>query len=191
MAYEGQCGTCDNFEEAKGKKPYNKSNSKNVKGFCTWYRSFYYPDDSCDSHYRKRGSSNDCYITTMVCDKLGFDDQCDTLNTLRDFRNNVLQKDEKYSSILYEYDIVGPMIAYELRNEDVDLILDLYNGFIVPIVSDIKNKSYNEAISKYTIMTKCLEESYGIDYRAEMPKNYDYKNGGHGTLKVKKYKLAI
>lgn len=191
MAYEKQCGSCANFEDSKG-KPYNKSNPNYVKGFCNWYRSYYYPNDRCESHYRSRnGSGSDCYITTIICEKLGYDDHCDSLDTMRKFRDTVLQKDEKYQNILYEYDVVGPKIAEELRDEDVDLVQDLYNGFILPIVLDIKSNHFNEAISKYVIMTKCLEESYGIDYQNEVPKNYDYHNGGHGIIKTKKYRLAI
>ena len=187
MAYDKQCGSCDNFEDAKKKVPYDKSNPNYVKGFCNWYRCFYYPDDSCDNHYRPRGYTKDCYITTILCDRLGFDDDCDTLNTLRDFRNHILQKDEKYKPILFEYDTVGPKIAKELEMEDIEIVEGLYNGFIVPIVNNIKNNHYNDAIVDYTTMTKCLEETYGFDYTLEVPNNYDYKNGGHG--KVKNYKI--
>lgn len=189
MAYENRCGSCDNFEDAKVKKPYDKSNPDYVKGFCNWYRTFYYPDDFCENHFRPRGYQKNCYITTILCDRLGYDDQCDTLNTLREFRNCYLQKDEKYAPILYEYDIVGPKIAEELEMEDIEIIQGLYDGFIMPIVSEIKSKNYQEAVHDYITMTKCLEETYGIDSILEVPKNYDYKNGGHG--RVKTYRLDI
>ena len=112
MAYEGHCGSCGNFEGKDG-KPYNKQNPNYIKGFCNWYRAFYYPDDKCESHYRPRGGNpgGGCYITTMICDVLGKEDTCEALEVLRSFRNDVLQKDEKYAPILYEYDVVGPKIA--------------------------------------------------------------------------------
>ena len=191
MAYEGRCGSCENFEDNNGRS-YDKRNPNYIKGFCTWYRSYYYPDDFCDNHYRSRGgSSGGCYITTIICDKLGFSDDCETLEVLRDFRGNVLQKDEKYAPLLYEYDVVGPKIAEEMEKEDTDFVEALYQGFIVPIVEDIKSKNYSEAIHNYVTMTKCLEESYGIDFSMEIPKTYDYQKGGHGSKKVKKYRLAI
>lgn len=36
------------------------------------------------------------------------------LETMRNFRENVLQKDEKYKSLLVQYDIIGPKIAQYL-----------------------------------------------------------------------------
>ena len=191
MAYEGHCGSCINFEDKNG-GPYDKTNADYIKGYCTWFKSYYYPDDQCDSHYRLRGGSGGgCYITTIICEVLDQEDTCDSLETLRSFRNNVLQKDSKYSGILHEYDAVGPKIAQELRQEEKDFVLDLYHGFIVPIISDIKGKRNAEAVSKYIVMTRALEETYGISYENKIPVTYDYKQGGHGVCKKKKYKVVV
>lgn len=191
MAYDNRCGSCAWFEGKDG-NPYDKTNADYIKGYCTWYNSYYYPDDHCDSHYRSRGGSgSNCYITTMICDILGKADTCDSLETLRVFRNTVLQQDSKYAGILYEYDTIGPKIAEELKKEDKDFVLDLYEGFIVPIVSDIKEKRNQQAISRYVFMTKALEETYGISFDNQVPITYDYQKGGHGVCKKKTYKLAI
>lgn len=185
MAYEGKCGSCINFEDNSGDK-YDKSNADYVKGYCTWYRCYYYPDDSCDSHYHKRDSSNNsCFITTMICNKLGFSDDCDSLNTLRGFRNNVLQKNSEYQELLYEYDVVGPKIAQYLIIEDNSFIGNLYQYFIEPIVAFVKEKSNQEAINKYVEMTTFLEDYYGIDSTLNIPTFYDYTKGGHGYIKTK------
>ena len=185
MAYEGKCGTCINFEDNNGDK-YDKSNAYYVKGYCTWYRCYYYPDDSCDSHYKKRDSSNNsCFITTMICNKLGFSDDCDSLNTLRGFRDNVLQKNSKYQELLYEYDTVGPKIAQYLEKEDVSVIHNLYHYFIEPIVSFVKDNNNKKAILKYVKMTLFLEYYYGIDEEVSVSNNYDYTKGGHGYIKTK------
>lgn len=185
MAYEGKCGTCINFEDNNGDK-YDKSNAYYVKGYCTWYRCYYYPDDSCDSHYKMRESSNNsCFITTMICNKLGFSDDCDSLNTLRDFRNNVLQKNSEYQELLYEYDVVGPKIAQCLEREADNFIYSLYHTFIVPIVSLVKDNKNREAIRKYSKMTLFLEYYYNIDENIIVPNSYDYTLGGHGYIKTK------
>ena len=185
MAYEGKCGSCFNFEENNGDK-YNKNNADYVKGYCTWYGCYYYPDDSCESHYKKRDNSNNtCYITTMICNKLGFPDKCDSLNTLRGFRDTVLQKNSKYQDILYEYDTVGPKISECLEKEDINFIYSLYHTFIVPIVSFIKGNKNKEAILKYFKMTLFLEYYYNIDDSVKVPDNYDYTVGGHGYLKTR------
>ena len=185
MAYEGKCGSCGNFEEPKGKQLYSTSNPYYKKGYCNWYKVYYYPDDSCPKHYRSRSSSgNNCYITTIVCNVLGKEDDCEELNTLRQFRGEVLQKDEQYKDILFEYDTVGPKIAFELSKEDKEVVEKIYRGFIKPIVSLVKEKKYDEAIIKYTTLTKSLEDYYGIEYNHNIPQNYDYKNGGHGKKLV-------
>ena len=187
MAYDGQCGSCWNFQDPKSDKPYD--NAYYVKGFCTWYKSFYYPDDSCN-HYHSRGGSpsGNCYITTILCNRLGYDDHCDELETLRNFRNSVLQKDIKYQDILYEYDVVGPEIAKELQIEDIFIVKALFFRFIQPIVHLLKEDKSEEAIQKYAFMTKSLEEYYGITFDFSKKDDYDYTKGGHGIFssKVKK-----
>lgn len=191
MAYVGQCGTCIYFEDMHG-NPYDKTNADYVKGFCTWFRASYYPDDHCDSHYRSRGSSgSNCYITTMICNILGQEDTCEALETLRSFRNDVLQKDENYAPILHEYDTVGPKIAEKLSTEDKDFVQNIYDCFIVSIVSYIQQEKKEEAISKYVEMTKSLEDCYGISYDNKMPLVYDYKNGGHGIYQKKNYHVIF
>ena len=73
MAYEGSCGSCGMFEDAKTDNLYDTSNPDYIKGFCRYYRSYYYPTENACNHYLKRGggSSSDCYITTIVCNILG------------------------------------------------------------------------------------------------------------------------
>ncbi len=186
MAYEGKCGTCANFEDNNGEK-YDKNNPDYVKGYCNWYGCYYYPDDSCENHYRKRESSSGggCYITTMICNKMGFQDDCDALNTLRGFRDNVLQKNQEYQELLFEYDVVGPKISLCLQEEEVSFVEKVYQFFIVPIVSFIKEKEHSIAIQKYVEMTLLLEDYYGIDGNLQLSSDYDYTVGGHGYLKTK------
>lgn len=194
MYYEGQCGSCNNFVEEKGSGLYDQRNSSNTKGWCTSYRASYYPTESSCSRYSRRKdlSSSNCYITTMVCSILGYSDQCDVLNTLRGFRHDVLQKDEKYAGILYEYDVVGPEIAKHLKQEEISFVDKIYCTFLLPIVSFIREKKTEEAISKYVQMTESLKECYGIEFQEDVPATYDYQHGGHGVEKVKKnYRLAF
>lgn len=207
MAYEGSCGSCGMFEDAKTDQLYDTSNPDYIKGFCRYYRSYYYPTENACSHYIKRGggSSSDCYITTIVCNSLGYPDDCEVLTTLRDFRNNVLQKNKKYSSLLFQYDTLGPMIASKIEDNNVDnrkkgyyppksimaeylqscdktFIRGIYDSFLLPIVGFIKNGFYDKAVSQYIKMTRFLQECYQIDYAEEMPGNYDFQRGGHGFV---------
>lgn len=187
MAYEGKCGSCDNFEEPRGSSPYSSTNAYYVKGYCSWYKTYYYPDDSCRNHYRPRGgSSGGCYITTMVHSILGMDDKTDSMETLRSFRDNVLQKDEKYKDVLYEYDTVGPMISEKLKQEDKKIVKEIYSSCLLPVVELIKENRNTEAIDKYRQMTKMLMIYYDIEVNNQVDKTYDYTTGGHGRLNTKK-----
>lgn len=192
--YDKQCGSCQEFMDCRGNcdKPYDTNSPSWEKGYCDWYRCFYYPDDSCTAHYKeRRGSSSSwCYITTIVCDILGFSDDCGELNALRGLRNNVLQKDEKYTPVLYEYDTVGPQIAKKLEEDyeekqDTEFENLLFNFYIQPSARLYMEGKIEESISRYCEMTKSLAEIYGLK-TPEIEKEYDYTKGGHGQVKVKK-----
>lgn len=92
------------------------------KYYCERKRDRYYGDDpSCGSYceaYSRSSSAIDnmidnsrthrnsgCYITTIMCNILGFDNNNYYLNTLRKFRNDYLQKNKKYLPILVNYEL--------------------------------------------------------------------------------------
>ena len=179
-----QCGSCY-FLRDKRNDSIMFCGSCNEKGYCLQIRSYYYPDDSICSHYRNKDSyvpGNGCFITTIVCEMLCLDDKCNVLETLRGFRDNVMHKDEKYASLLHEYDTVGPQIAKELRDEnDYELANAMLDYYILPTVCLVKEKKYDEAVNKYAKMTKALENYYGIQYNGEIEDKYNYVTGGHGV----------
>ena len=90
LEYQYQCGGCVYYDFQGDYK----------KGYCSWYRSYYYPGDNC-SHQKPVNATSGCYITTIVCDVLGLDDDCSLLNNLRSFRDNILQKDAKFTPLTY------------------------------------------------------------------------------------------
>ena len=176
MAYDNQCGSCVYFES-----------NGDSKGYCSYIRSYYYPGDKICTHYSKGNSG--CYITTIVCDILELSDDCGLLETLRDFRSNVLQKEPKYKKVLYEYDVVGPQIAKCLmedyiEKEDKEMANGLLNCFIIPTVERIKEGRNTEAVKIYTQLTETLIDTYGIERVKEVPDDYDYTKGGHGVKKL-------
>ena len=182
VEYEYQCGNCKLHEDT----------STSGKIYCEYYRSYYDVEDSCEHQERINKSSESatgCFITTLVCDLMGLKDDCDTLNSLRFFRNEIMQKDSKYIDILYEYDHVGPKIAKCLKEDhekgNMELAQLLYNTYLIPTVELIKNKKYSEAVESYTKMTKSLEQYYGIEAEAHVPNGYDFTKGGHGKILIK------
>ena len=71
LEYQYQCGGCVYYDFQGDYK----------KGYCSWYRSYYYPGDNC-SHQKPVNATSGCYITTIVCDVLGLDDDCSLLISL-------------------------------------------------------------------------------------------------------------
>ncbi len=186
MAYEGHCGKCVEFQFF----------GENKKGYCNWYHTYYFPTDTCTHQknmYEKNPSG--CFLTTMICNVLGYDDDCFVLNKLRNFRDNVMQKDEKYKDLLLEYDLVGPRIAEYIKadNKNTTLWDNIYNLYIVPTTNYIMEKNYSEAVNKYRQMYDLLKEYYCVEDISydEIKKDYDQSRAGHGKVMIKKNKNAL
>jgi hypothetical protein len=185
MAYETQCGGCIEYDYQ----------GDNVKGYCSYYKCYYYPGDGC-SHQRPRESSSSCYITTIICDVLGFSDDAGILNTLRGFRDNVMQKDSKYFKTLLEYDVVGPVIAKFIKEEynnthDDEMWIQFYNFYLSPTANLIKEEKYDEAVLRYKEMVESLKDYYGIEKEVNIIEDYDMSKGGHGKVKFLKKQEEI
>ena len=136
-------------------------------------------------------NSTGCYITTVMCGVLGYSDQCFVLNEMRNFRNEVMQKDPRYFDMLLEYDIVGPIIAKDIEDEykttqDKNMWTNFYKLFLSETANLVASKKYDEAVQKYQKMMESLKDYFGIRdidltcYR----QGYDMKNGGHGRFKM-------
>ena len=131
-----------------------------------------------------------CFITTIVCETLGFKDTTKVLNSLRKFRNDIMQKDKKYLPILAEYDIIGPIIASKIRNDKEKEILAvaLFNSTLIKVSNFIENNEYLSAIILYKEMTEGLIEYYNINRKVSLEElnSIDINKSGHGKV----YKLA-
>lgn len=138
--------------------------------------------------YSSSHSSSGCYITTMLCTILMISDQDLHLNEMRGFRDNFLQKDEKYKKLLVEYDIIGPKIANALSKDPLKkkIAIKLFYKYIVPIIKNIKSKNNEEAINLYISMTEFLKKLYNLDgvnvSKLEIDEA-DIKSSGHGLYK--------
>ena len=106
-----------------------------------------------------------CYITTMLVNILNLNDDDMIMDTMRYFRSGVLQKDNKYARLLFEYDFLGPRIATALANDKNNVMVSkkMFKNFITPIILDIDGKKYEDAIVKYANMTEVLRLYYGIE----------------------------
>ncbi len=156
-------------------------NSDTYSKYC---RGYYY--DECPI-YRHEESSG-CYLTTIVCNVLRDQDDSSTLNTLRKFRDEVLQKDPKYDDVLKQYDTVGPKIARCINSDnDREYIASLaYFNCLLPICRCIKAKRIDEAVAGYEEMTSSFIEYYGLKEQYDDVVSLDGRNKGHGRFLKKK-----
>ena len=156
-----KCGTCLNLN-LKEKSAYGD------KYWCRERKNYFEVSDYACSYYnedpnRVRNSS-DCYITTIICNVLGYDDNCELLNTLRDFRDNYLKAHPEYYDLLLEYDITGPQISHCIFADEnkYPLALIISQAYLVPCANYIKNGNFEEAITIYKNMVHHLMQCYNI-----------------------------
>lgn len=186
--YSNKCGSCGHLDmnNYRGYKYYCKekytfcdpSDSK-----CWRYEPAEDMGDNRDYYDIKKIDRSDCYLTTIICEILGFEDDCDILAVMRLFRNNILQKDLRYLNILVEYDMVGPEIASNLKKDENALWIakELLEHYIKPIIVYINNRNYDAAVVLYQNMTNLLKENYAL-VDCEDVKDYDQSMGGHGRV---------
>lgn len=179
-SYETQCGGCT----------YYDFQGDDYKGYCSWYKCYYYPGDSCSHQNPREQGSSGCYITTIICDVLGFEDDCSVLNNLRSFRDNVMQKNCRYFKLLLEYDVIGPKISQLIKEEydktqDKEIWIQFYNFYLVPTSNYVNENKNEDAITRYMEMISSLKEYFSLEDidLNKIAEDYDMTNGGHGKLK--------
>lgn len=152
-----------------------------------------YSYDECPI-YKERSSTGGCFLTTVICKLLGMNDNNVVLDNLRMFRDDVLQKEEKYYDILKDYDMIGPMIVdCILHDKDKNEMAEgLYKNCILKINDEVINKEYDKAVEHYYLMTLGLINYYGLKHDYNLMKYNVYENiefipemAGHGVKRIK------
>lgn len=183
-------GECDYGKYwCESRLEWHYANEADCYRFC---RAYSRSDSVARSHYEKseNSQSSGCYLTTITCEILKLPDNNFYLETLRNFRKDILQKDEKYKEILVEYDIVGPIIANNLKKEKENKMIakNLLKMGISKTVYHILNEETIDAIKCYTDMTKLLIQAYNINIvpTIEEVQNADINKSGHGVYVLSK-----
>ena len=149
------------------------------------YDFIYNPN--CNKAPKDGYTPSGCYITTIVCNVLGYSDDCELLTTLRNFRDNFLKLNINYLPLLLEYDIVGPKISEEIINipDNYNFCLNLMKNFLLPCASYINNNNFDVAINTYQNMVLYLMKKFGITHPiiTTIPDNYDLNNIGKGRIR--------
>ena len=165
------------------------ANNEACYRFCTAYSRSKIDIEKYEK-YSEEQSKDGCYLTTIMCKILKMPDNNPILNTMRNFRSNVLQKNNKYKNILIEYDVIGPEIALNILNDPmrVKISVDCMYNYIKPIIKHINEENYELAISKYISMTNMLKNLYNVNTTLSLDtiNNADINNSGHGKYIIKK-----
>lgn len=138
---------------------------KHGDAWCSFYRSYENPRgaETC-RRFEPKGSGG-CYLTTIMCDILGYQDDCAILNLLRRFRDKQMKPNPEYQPLLEDYDVVGPLVCEKLSNDEnkLDMAFLMLNNYISPVIDLISEKKTEEAIEIYKSMTIDLMDYYGFD----------------------------
>ena len=202
MAYCSECTylnleSCDLYGKFWCEKRLERhsADEKECNRFCKAYSRDQSVSNSAYKYSIEHSSSPGCYLTTVMCNILKIPDKNYYLNTMRNFRNNILQKNIKYKEMLVEYDIVGPKIAKYIKNDPIkyDISSSILFRYIKPICLMINENKNEKAIEKYKEMTNKLKIIYNISNDSlnnVLIENANILESGHGIYKQKKITLV-
>ena len=113
-------------------------------------------------------------ITTATCIALQGKDDCEELNTLRDFRDEHINNTDEGQRLVLEYYRVAPLIIEQIDLEDDPIAIyhKLWNDYIKPSCCEIKNNNYNLAKDIYIEMVLHLCRKYKIELTPNIAMNY-------------------
>ncbi len=167
-----KCGNCANLE-LDNKEKYSSVD----RYWCKEGHGYRRLTDTCpndyDFIYNPNSNKDDdgykpsgCYITTIICRILGYDDNCELLNLLRNFRENILKPNKEYLTLLVAYDTYGPQICDKLiaSKESHQIAINLLYNYLLPCFELIKTHNFELAINKYQTMVNLLMRMFNIEY---------------------------
>lgn len=155
------CGNCAHYD-------LNQKEYWGDRYYCTKTCKYKESNDKACYNFVERPEKGyqpaGCFITTAVCEVLGYSDDCEILLTLRNFREKYLKTTKEGRAILQEYDQIGPIISYYLRKEPMIDSIILTTKYIIPCVDLIKKQKYFAAVLLYISMVQSLKEKYKLTY---------------------------
>lgn len=108
------------------------------------------------------GGGTGCFITTACVEHQGLPDDCAELQTLRKYRDVLVQEDDDFRSKVLEYYRKAPLIIQEIEKTGESAVIynNLYHGMIQPCVSLLDEGKMDEAKSLYLNYYEHLSKSY-------------------------------
>ena len=129
-----------------------------------WYYKYCrnYDYDDCPIYKGDSSSSGACFLTTACTEAQGLPDDCDELTTLRFFRDSYLKHRDGGVADIREYYEKAPVIvsAIKSRVDAMEIFERIYRDLVLPCVSMIKSKQYEETYYLYKKWVEKLEKEY-------------------------------
>lgn len=99
-----------------------------------------------------------CYITTAVCDELGYEDDCEALTLLREFRDGYLASIKGGSEMIEQYYEEAPAMVCKINTtkDKGRIYRGLYEEYINPCVNMIKEDRLEDCLNHYKNMVQEL-----------------------------------
>lgn len=139
--------------------------------YCPNARKYLKASERGCSDFRKANNGNSSrgfklsgwYITTMVCNILGYADDCEVL-VLTQKLKEYLATTEEGVAFLEEYNQIGPRIATLLSAQEnrERKAMEILQSFLIPCALAVKENDFNKATTIYINMTNELKAQYGF-----------------------------
>ncbi len=118
--------------------------------------------NSADRWSDAGGGGGGCFITTACVEYKGLADDCAELQTLRKYRDVLVQEDEDFRGKVLEYYRKAPLIIQEIeKSSEREMVYDsLYTNMVQPCVSLLEEGKIDEAKLLYLNYYGRLAEKY-------------------------------
>ena len=119
-----------------------------------------------------------CVITGAACAALHKPDDCEELNTLRAYRDEMKMESPVIADLIKEYYRVAPLLVQKINSEtDAEKIYcDLWKNFIEKTYTLIRARENAKATALYIDMVQNLCARYDVELTAETLNNIDLLN---------------
>lgn len=142
-------------------KYYDEEDRWGRKGYCSYHRRYFYPEDDVCSKFEKKSESGGCFLTSACCEYKGYADDCYELTTLRGFRDGFMKTMGGGQVIIDEYYKIAPVILEKINSSsDKEKEFDYIYSVVEKCVSLIEKNDNERALTEYIAMVNVLRNKY-------------------------------
>lgn len=151
-----------NYEIPKRCKECRRKARNSSSSSSTGYSSSYSANSSSTTSSKSSSDGGLCFITTAACEFLNKEDDCYELTMLRNFRDYWLAHQPEGENLIKEYYEIAPVIVDNINrsNEKEETYMKIWNEYLVPCLSFIEEKRYEDCKELYILMVKSLKSNF-------------------------------